>query len=198
MTTRTMPLRSAESGLSLVEVLVTTVVFSIGLLGVTGLNAVSQRASFESVQRSIAAELAYGLLEDMRSNSEAVVDYLAAGDLGQGSRGAEPIPRCNDPAVPCSAQQLAAHSIWAWEQSLDGAFESLNGAATGGLVMPTACIVGPVAGGPGMYTVTIAWRGNAELADPGLNNCGAGSGLYGAGNELRRMVAIQSYIDPTI
>ena len=41
-----------EHGLSLIEVLVTTVVFSVGVLGVTGLNAISQRASFEAVQRS--------------------------------------------------------------------------------------------------------------------------------------------------
>ncbi|MDH3508837.1 MAG: type IV pilus modification protein PilV, partial [Gammaproteobacteria bacterium] len=83
-------LRRGQSGLSLVEILVTTVVFSIGLLGVTGLNAISQRASFEAVQRSVASELAYALLEDLRGNSDALVDYLAAGDLGRGSRGAEP------------------------------------------------------------------------------------------------------------
>jgi len=187
-----------EQGLSLIEVLVTTVVFSVGILGVTGLNAVSQRASFEAVQRSIASELAYGLLEEIRANSDAMIDFLAAGDLGQGSRGPEPVPSCETAALPCTAQELAIHTLWAWEQSLDGALESLNGTATGGLVTPTACIVGPVGGGPGIYSVTISWRGSAELTDPGINNCGAGTGLYGANNALRRMVVIQSYIDPTI
>jgi len=188
-----------QSGVSLVEVLVTTVVFSIGLLGVTGLNAVSQRASFEAVQRSTASELGYGLLEDIRANADAIVDYLGAGDLGRSSRGAEPVPNCGNPAVPCTAQEIALHGLWAWERSLDGALESdAAGVSTGGLVSPTACIAGPVGGGAGMYTVTIAWRGTAELTDPALNNCGAGTGLYGAGNALRRMVVIQSYIDPTI
>jgi type IV pilus assembly protein PilV len=198
MERRTMRTQRDQSGVSLIEVLVTTVVFSVGLLGVTGLNAVSQRASFEAVQRSIASELGYGLLEEMRSNSDGILDFLGAGDLGQGSRGAEPAPTCENPAVPCSAQELAIHTLWAWEQSLDGTLESLNGAATGGLVAPTACIVGPIGGGPGIYTVTVVWRGTAELVDPALNNCGAGSGLYGAANALRRMVVIQSYIDPTI
>ena len=187
-----------EHGLSLIEVLVTTVVFSVGVLGVTGLNAISQRASFEAVQRSIASELAYGLLEEIRANADATIDFLAAGDLGQGSRGPEPAPNCDTTALPCTAQELAIHTLWAWEQSLDGAPESLNGNATGGLVTPTACIVGPVGGGAGTYSITIAWRGSAELTDPGINNCGAGTGLYGAGNALRRMVVIQSYIDPTI
>ena len=187
-----------QTGLSLVEILVTTVVFSIGLLGVTGLNAISQRASFEAVQRSIASELAYALLEDMRGNSAALADYLAAGDLGRGSRGAEPAPNCEDPAAPCTAQQFAIHGLWEWEQALDGTLETAAGAATGGLLSPTACIAGPVAGGAGIYTVTVVWRGTAELTDPALNDCGAGTGLYGAGNNLRRMVVIRSYIDPSI
>jgi type IV pilus assembly protein PilV len=187
-----------QRGVSLVEILVTTVVFSVGLLGVTGLNAVSQRASFESVQRSMASQLAYALLEDMRTNSEAIADYLAAGNLGRGSRGAEPAPSCQDAAAPCTEQQLAQHAMWQWEQSLDGALETAGGASTGGLVSPTACIVGPVGGGAGIYTVTIAWRGSSELADPAVDNCGAASGLYGAANNLRRIAVIQSYIDPAI
>ena len=185
-------------GVSLVEVLVTTLVFSVGLLGVAGLNAVSQRASFESVQRSMASELAYALLEDMRTNADAIADYLAAGDLGRGSRGAEPAPSCQDAAAPCSAQQLALHALWRWEQALDGAMETAAGASTGGLVEPTACIAGPVGGGAGIYTVTVAWRASSELADPAVNDCGAATGLYGAGNNLRRLVTIQSYIDPAV
>lgn len=191
-------LRRGQSGLSLVEVLVTTVVFSVGLLGVTGLNAVSQRASFEAVQRSMASELAYALLEDIRGNSDALLVYLAAGDLGRGSRGAEPAPTCEDPAAPCTAQEFALHGLWEWEQALDGALETNAGVATGGLLAPTACIAGPVAGGAGVYSVSIVWRGTSELTDAALNNCGVGTGLYGAGNTFRRMVVIQSYIDPAI
>lgn len=191
-------LRRGQSGISLIEILVTTVVFSVGLLGVTGLNAISQRASFEAVQRSVGSELAYALLEDLRGNSDALVDYLAAGDLGRGSRGAEPAPTCDDPVAPCTAQQLAIHGLWEWEQALDGALETAAGVATGGLLAPTACIGGPVAGDAGVYSVTIVWRAGSELTDLALNNCGAGTGLYGTGNTFRRMVVIQSYIDPAI
>jgi type IV pilus assembly protein PilV len=191
-------LRNWQSGISLIEVLVTTVVFSVGLLGVTGLSALSQRASLEAIQRSVASELAYGLLEDMRGNSDALLDYLAAGDLGRGSIGAEPAPTCEDPVAPCTAQELALHGLWEWEQSLDGALETAGGVATGGLLAPTACIAGPAAGGAGAYSVSIVWRGTSELTDAALNNCGAGTGLYGAANTFRRMVVIQSYIDPAI
>lgn len=90
------------------------------------------------------------------------------------------------------------HGLWEWEQSLDGALETAAGVATGGLLTPTACIAGPVAGGAGVYSVSIVWRGTSELTDAALNNCGAGTGLYGAANTFRRMVVIQSFIDPAI
>lgn len=192
------PNRTRQLGFTLVEVLVTVLVFSVGVLGVTGLNTVSKRAGYESVQRSTAAELAYTLLEEMRANSGGMGTYLAAGTLGGGTIGAEPLPRCDDPLVPCSADQFAAHSLWALEQVLDSGMETVGGRGTGGLVSPSACIAGPPAGGAGDYTVTIAWRGVTELSDPGLNACGAASGLYGAGNAFRRMVVVQTYIDPTI
>lgn len=187
--------RPRQAGFSLIEILVTTVVFSIGILGVAGLNAVSKRASFESVQRSTASELAFTLLENMRSNSAALDVYLAAGTLGGGSLGTEPAPVCDAPSA-CTAAEFATHSLWEWEQALDGAMEEADGTNTGGLLSPSACITGP--GGAGDYTVTVAWRGTAELTDTGINACGAGSGLYGADDTFRRLVEIQSYIDPSI
>jgi type IV pilus assembly protein PilV len=198
MTIRLQAVRPGEGGSSLIEVLVSTLVFSIGVLGVTGLGALSKRATYEAVQRTTAAELAYTLLEEMRSNKAAIGVYLAAGTLGHNSLGAEPIPDCDAPGAVCSAAEFTAHSLWAWERMLDTGMESSGGAGTGGLVEPSACITGPVGGAPGDYVVTVVWRGVTELTDSGLSNCGAGTGLYGAGNNMRRMVVVQSFIDPTI
>ncbi len=190
--------RARQNGFSLVEVLVTTVVFSLGILGVTGLSAFSQRSTYESAQRSTASQLAYSLMQDMRFNDAALAVYLAAGTLGGGSRGAEPVPNCNDPLIPCTPAQFAAHSLWEIERMLDTGLETSLGVGTGGLVAPNACITGPAAGAAGSYTVTIVWRGVTELTDPGLNNCGTGTGLYGPADNFRRMVVVQSFIDPTI
>ncbi len=188
--------RKLQHGFSLIEVLVTTIVFSIGVLGITSLNAVSKRSSYESVQRSSASQLSFALLEDMRANSGALAVYLAAGDLGGGSQGAEPVPTCVDPAVPCTAAQFAAHNLWDWERMLDGNLELSGGVGVGGLVAATACITGPAGGVAGAYTVTIAWLGGVQIASPGPNNCG--TGLYGLGNVFRRTVVLRSYIDPSI
>ena len=107
--------RKLQHGFSLIEVLVTTVVFSFGVLGITSLNGVSKRSSFESVQRSSASQLSFALLEELRSNPGALAVYLAAGDLGRGSQGSEPAPTCDDPALPCTATELASH-----DRSCDG------------------------------------------------------------------------------
>lgn len=187
-----------QRGFSLVEVLVATVVFSIGVLGVAKLNVLSQRASFDSVQRSTAGELAYALLEKMRANDTVLDVYLDAGTLGGGSLGTEPAPTCTGAASACTAAQFAAHQLWEWERVLDTGREFTDAGGSGGLVSPSACITGPADAGAGDYVVTIAWRGTTELSDPALNDCGAASGLYGQSNEFRRMVVVRSYIDPAI
>ena len=188
--------RKRQRGFSLIEVLVSTVVFGIGVLGITSLNAISKRSSYQSVQRSSAAQLSFALLEDMRSNAGALAVYLAAGDLGRGSQGVEPTPLCDDPALPCTAAELATHNLWDWEQLLDGNLERSGGVGVGGLITPTVCIRGPAGGVTGMYTVTVAWLGSVQIASPGPNNCG--TGLYGPGNVFRRTVVLRSYIDPSI
>lgn len=190
--------RKAERGFSLIEVLTTTVVFSVGVIGISGLTSFSKKAGYESVQRSTAAELAYAVLEEMRSNRAGILSYIGAGTLGGATIGTEPMPRCDDPAVPCTPEQLAAHGLWQLEQLLDSGMETAGGRGTGGLVSPTACIAGPPLGGAGEYSVTIVWRGVTEMTDPAVNACGAGTGLYGPGDSFRRMVVARTFIDPSI
>ena len=189
--------RIQQDGFSLLEMLIALVIFSVGLLGIAGLQSVSKQANFESLQRTAAAQVAYGLLEDMRLNGDGVDIYTAAGELGNGSLGAEPVPNCSVGA-PCDAAQKAAHDLWLWEQIIDGNFETSAGTGTGGLVLPALCITGPAGGGAGIYLVTIAWRGSASINNAVANACGTLGGNYGAGNEFRRIIQVPTFIDPSI
>jgi len=65
-------------------------------------------------------------------------------------------------------------------------------------VLPTLCVGGPVGGGAGIYTITIAWRGSASLSNGNASACGTAGGNYGDVNEFRRIMQIPTYIDPTI
>ena len=187
----------AGAGFSLIEMLVALIIFSVGLLSIAGLQTVSKQANFEALQRTTASQVAYGLLEDMRVNGDAIGAYLAAGELGGGSRGAEPAPDCSGGST-CNSVQKAAHDLWFWEQVLDGNMEVRNNAGTGGLVMPALCITGPAGGGAGVYNVTIAWRGTASLSNGNASACGTASGNYGTGNEFRRILQVPTFIDPTL
>jgi type IV pilus assembly protein PilV len=185
-----------QRGFSLLELLVALLIFSIGLLSIAGLQTVSKQANFESIQRTTASQIAYGLLEDMRTNGDAIDIYLAAGEIGQGSRGVVPVPDCSV-GNECDPAEKAAYDLWFWEQILDGNFETNDGAGTGGLVLPTLCVAGPVGGTAGIYQVTIAWRGTATLNNNVNNPCGAASGSYGNANEFRRIIQIPTFLDPT-
>lgn len=186
-----------QQGFSLIELLIALIVFSVGLLAVAGLQTVSKQSNFEALQRTSGSQIAYGLLEDMRVNGNAMATYLAAGEMGGGSRGTEPSPNCSGTSV-CTAAEKAAHDLWFWEQVLDGNLEMSGGTGAGGLVLPTLCIGGPVGGVAGVYVVTIVWRGSASLSNGNASACGTAGGDYGANNEFRRIMRIPTYIDPTI
>lgn len=188
----------AVNGFSLIELLVTIVVFSIGLLAVAGLQTVAKQSNYEGMQRSTASQIAYGLLEDMRMNGEALTSYVNAADLGGNVIAAEPAPNCRTVGAACDAFQRAAHDLWFWESVLDGAQEVRDGTETGGLLEPTLCINGPVAGDAGIYEIAIAWRGSVALSNPQINACGAGSGKYGDGDVNRRLLTVSTFIDPSL
>lgn len=189
-------LANQQRGFSLLELLVALVVFSIGLLAVAGLQTVSKSANYEGLQRTTAAQIAQGLLEDMRMNGDAIDVYRTAGEIGNGSRGAQPVPSCQAGAE-CNAAQKAAYDLWFWEQALDGNMEiGAAGGGTGGLVLPAMCVDGPALGGPGIYRVTIVWRGTASIRNSVNNACGAASGNYGGGMEFRRIIQMPTYINP--
>jgi type IV pilus assembly protein PilV len=69
--------RKHSGGLTLVEILVTLLVISIGLLGVAGLHSLSLRNNFDALMRSHASALAADIADRMRANRASALsgDY---------------------------------------------------------------------------------------------------------------------------
>jgi type IV pilus assembly protein PilV len=73
-------LRARARGMTLVEVLVTMVITSVGLLGVAAMQLTSLRNNYDAYVRSQAAMLAADLLDRMRANRDDALAgrYVAA------------------------------------------------------------------------------------------------------------------------
>jgi len=185
------------AGVGLIEVLVTLVVFSLGMLSVAALQGVAKKANFDALQRTNASLMAYDLLERMRSNSQALASYVNVADMGGGTRASQVQATklaCRDVNAPCTREQIAAGDLTEWENIIDGNMEMRGTEVTGGLVDCTVCINGPVAGGPGAYTVVIAWRGVSAMRNAPVDPCGTGLGRYGDNDEFRRVMVVPTFI----
>ncbi len=195
-------------GVSLIEVLVALVVMSLGVLSVVTLQLVSKRNTMDAGQAIVVASLANDLVERMRANNSnaALAEYLklAANGIGSGRQGNRPTPDCRSPSNACTPQQLARFDVWEWEQRVDGSLETIRSDGTiesvGGLKFATACLQATPPGGvSALYTLTIAWRGAAELPENQEISCGRnavidGVAAYGTNNEYRRTYQLRVWI----
>lgn len=198
-------LAASQRGVGLIEILISLLIMSLGVLGVIALQITAKRNNTDSIQQTIAAQLAYDVIERMRSNNSGngLRTYYDSAPNRVGIIATQPTPVCAINAT-CNAAELAEHDLWAWEQQLLGASEFIavggSQTVTGGMVNPTACINGPVGGISGLYSVTIAWRGGTSLLNDAGVACGLGATdaggvrLYGDADEHRRTMTVQAYI----
>ena len=181
-----------SKGFSLIEVLVSLFVVSIGLLGIAGMELFSAQSGNEAVQRASAVWLSQEIMEKMRANPTALSSYVGV-SVGNGSL-STPSTDCGSSSASCKGTELATYDLWSWENLVDGATEKSGTTKTGGLDNPQGCITGPAGGASGVYTIAIAWRGNTSMGNPTTSTCGNTSGLYGASNEFRRVMVINFYV----
>lgn len=104
-----------QQGFTLLEVLVTLVIFAFGMLGVAGLQMVSLTNMDTAQNRSVAALKASEMAERMRAN--AGTSYDSATPADNKCRTAH---YANRNAAPdnCTAAKLAADDLWDWSQEL--------------------------------------------------------------------------------
>jgi len=137
MTINTIPNR--QKGFSLLEVLITLVILSIGLLGLAGLQATGLKNNLSAYHRTQATQLAYDIADRMRANMTAIASYPTA-DPSTANVQAGCL------AAGCTPVQMADNDLYEW-----------NLAITSELPLGKATISAPVAG---IYTISIQWDDN--------------------------------------
>jgi type IV pilus assembly protein PilV len=103
--------RKRQAGFTLIEVLVSVLILSIGLVGVAGLQAVSLQNNQSAFMRSQASALAYDLADRMRSNVLSV--YGSLYDPGT----AAAVSGCRSP-TGCTPQDLARNDLAEWNAAV--------------------------------------------------------------------------------
>ena len=130
--------RHADSGFTIVEVLVALVVLAIGLLGIAGLYVTTLGSGTAAINRMQAVNLATDIADRIRANRNANVAYAGAASTGLTCIGTG--------AVDCGAAQMAADDLLQWNTELAAALPSGSGAIA---------VAG--ASAPYTYTITITW-----------------------------------------
>jgi type IV pilus assembly protein PilV len=107
-----------QRGTTLLEVLITIFVLSLGLLGIAGLTAASLQNAKLSQFQTIALQLANDYADRMRGNVQGVTannyEITSAYD---GTTASEAAPECGDPSH-CTAAELADLDRAEWVNSL--------------------------------------------------------------------------------
>ena len=130
-----------QNGFTLIEVMVALVIFSIGLLGLAGIQQVSLSQNATSMQRTVAMNFAYDMLDRMRNNKST--NYTTATAASS--------PNCV--SAPCNATQMANYDIYEWNLDLAYTKNLPNGR-------------GFITGGPTGYTIYVGWDENKKGSVP--------------------------------
>jgi len=169
--------RSRTRGVTMIEVLITIVILTIGLLGVAGLQARMQLAEVESYHRSHAIVLLQDIVDRIAANRRNAMNYVTGGPLGTGNA-----------AQNCFGLTGANLDLCQWNNALLGASEtSAGGQQVGGMIGARGCISNVAATMPREFTVAVVWQGVTPTVAPTATACG--QGLYGNEQTRRAMIA---------
>ena len=114
---------ASVKGFSLIEVMIALVIFSVGLIGLAGLQATAVQDNSRSYYRVQANFLAYDILDRMRAN-------IAQAQQGRYAIGLGPVPNhtlCYGTGVTCTPVQIADADLTEWKTALQNTLPSGDG-----------------------------------------------------------------------
>lgn len=160
--------RSSQRGVSLIEVLVAVLIFSVGLVGLAGLLIMATRSNQAAYLRTQVTFLAHNMADRMSANPMAV---WGGSYNSSGYPVSTTVSTACDSTAPCTPDNLATHDMQMWSSQL-AAFlpnpqASIDCSATNAGFAPTAAQYGMRPPYGGNCTMTIQWieRGAGDKAN---------------------------------
>ena len=168
-----------QRGFTLIEVMVTVLLLTIGLLGLLGLQTRASAGEFESYQRGQAIALARDMQARLLSARGIVSGYLdpaiSSVDgsvwVGQGSGAATFVDAQGNCRAPVAGDlaSFAAAQACAWGRDLQGATVSDSTGAIGAMAGARGCLIRiepPQQNALADLYVVIVWQGIEPRTDP--------------------------------
>src|SRR5205085_6417682 len=184
MKARLRPMRRAQAGATLIEILVSMLILMFGLLGLVGVMVQSQRAQVEAFQREQAMLIAQDMVNRITVNKGVAGCYVLATYLGVDNTTPPVSTSC---ASGTSAQKTRfANDMSDWLTMLQGAATAVGTSSVGGVPDARGCITKDATSG--IYQVSVVWQGSvSSSAPPAGITCGNTKYVP---DESRRAVAL--------
>jgi len=146
---------AGQNGFSLIEVLVSTLVLTVGILGVAAMQMMSFQTNQSAYMRSQAVYLAQDMLDRIRANPDGYRNTTVynAVDTDNGST-IPGSPNCIATPAGCSPTQMAQQDLREWSQNF---VNTLNVADFRPRLLNGRGIVERVTAGGNDFTVTVSW-----------------------------------------
>jgi type IV pilus assembly protein PilV len=174
-----------QTGMLLIEALVSLVIAAIALLGTVTLMAKSTRSEMESYQRVQALTLVQDMASRINANRQVAACY-SNGATGLDTT-STPLPVC---AIGSAVQIATANAdLDAWKKTLLGSREVSGGGSNIGAMLGAVGCITQVDAANQIYRVSVAWQGLMATVAPSLP-CGKAS----IGDINRRVISIQVQI----
>ena len=140
---------SKYAGLSLIEVLISLIIFAVGLLGIASMLLFSNKSNNSSYSKLQAVQSVYDIMDRMRANSTAAINgnYNVSNISSAPVAPSAPSALCNQ--IACTPSQLASYDIWYWLTHVVGQLP------LGSASISTSAA--PGSAGNTIVTVTVQW-----------------------------------------
>lgn len=133
-----------QSGFTLLEVLVTLLIISFGLLGMAALQISALKNNLSAHHRSQATILAYDIVDRMRANITTIDNYVGIPDASVAA-----VATCLTD-TGCTPQNMALNDLAEWRTDL--------------AELPSG--TGRISSSGALYTVAITWNDRGDASDP--------------------------------